>query len=195
MLPSRDLDLEAIIAVQATGIAELHAANAALHAQVAELQAANAALQTRVAELERRLGQDSSNSSKPPSQDGLRKPAQPLRGSQSARRPGKQPGAPGMHLVRVADPDEVLVRRVREAARGNGPVARPEPRLGPTSPTTHELPYVSTYSNSKVPVRPRSLNTARAAHRPATRPPPHSRPIPASGTGSASMVAALGSGS
>jgi hypothetical protein len=35
----------------------------------------------------------------------------------------------------------------------------------------------------------------RDAHRLETRPPPHSRPIPASGTGSASMVAAVGCGS
>ena len=34
-----------------------------------------AALTARVADLERRLGLDSSNSGKPPSSDGLRKPA------------------------------------------------------------------------------------------------------------------------
>jgi hypothetical protein len=77
MLPPHDRDLGAMVAVQATLIAELRAANAALGAQVVELQAVNQALGARVAELEGRLGRDSSNSSTPPSQDGLRKPARP----------------------------------------------------------------------------------------------------------------------
>jgi uncharacterized coiled-coil protein SlyX len=58
-------DLEATVAVQAVVITELREANASL-------VAANAALQARVDELERRLGKDSSNSSNPPSSDGLR---------------------------------------------------------------------------------------------------------------------------
>jgi transposase len=109
MLPPHDRDLGMMVAVQAALIAELRAANAALRTQVAELQAVNQALQARVAELERRLGQDSSNSSKPPSQDGLRKPARPARRDRGARRPGKQPGASGAHLAQVANPDEVVV--------------------------------------------------------------------------------------
>jgi transposase len=99
-----DPDLEATVAVQAAVIAELRAANASL-------VAANAALQARVAELERRLGRDSANSSRPPSQDGLRKPARAQRRAAEqgeGRRPGKQPGAPGAHLTQVATPDEVV---------------------------------------------------------------------------------------
>jgi len=66
--------------------------------------------QARVAELERRLGKDSSNSSKPPSSDGLRKPRRVERraAERAVRRPGKQPGAPGTHLAQVARPDEVV---------------------------------------------------------------------------------------
>jgi transposase len=45
---------------------------------VLELRAANQALQARVAELERRLAQDSSTSSRPPSSDGSRKPPRAL---------------------------------------------------------------------------------------------------------------------
>jgi transposase len=103
-IPSPDPDLEATVAVQAAVIAELRAANAEQARLIATLRA-------RVAELERRLGRDSSNSSKPPSSDGLRKPAraEPRAAEHlQHRRPGKQPGAPGAHLAQVAEPDEVV---------------------------------------------------------------------------------------
>ena len=45
-----------------------------LIALIQALLADNAALKARVAELERRLGMNSSNSGKPPSSDGLKKP-------------------------------------------------------------------------------------------------------------------------
>jgi transposase len=97
--------LEATVAVQAQIIAELRAVNAAQAQAIATLEA-------RVAELERRLGKDSSNSSKPPSSDGLRKPPRTKqRGGERAegrRKPGKQPGAPGAHLARVPQPDQVI---------------------------------------------------------------------------------------
>jgi transposase len=101
--PFPDPELEATVAVQAAVIAELRAANAEQARLIVTLQA-------RLAELERRLGKDSSNSSKPPSSDGLRKPTRAERRSDERakrRRPGKQPGAPGAHLALVAEPDEV----------------------------------------------------------------------------------------
>jgi transposase len=48
---------------------------AALRAENALLRSENAAAEARIAELERRLGLNSSNSGKPPSSDGLKKPA------------------------------------------------------------------------------------------------------------------------
>jgi len=111
VIPLDSLDLQATVAAQAAVIT-------ALRAQVAALEAANAALAARVAELEqleRRLGRDSSNSSRPPSSDGLGKPPASRRerrgGGGGQRRPGKQPGAPGAHLAQVACPDEVVVHR------------------------------------------------------------------------------------
>jgi transposase len=100
---SSDPDLEATVAVQAVVIVELRAANAEQVRLIDTLQA-------RVAELERRLGKDSSNSSKPPSSDGLGKPGRAQRradGRAERRRPGKQPGASGAHLAQVEEPDEV----------------------------------------------------------------------------------------
>ena len=87
MIPSPGL--EATVAVQAAVIAELRAANAEQAHLIATLQA-------RVVELERRLGKDSSNSSKLLSSDGLGKPARAERRDAEqteGRRPGKQPGA------------------------------------------------------------------------------------------------------
>src|SRR5215207_8923533 len=89
-ISSPDLDLEATVAVQAAVIVELRAANAEQARLIVTLKA-------RVAELERRLGKDSSNSSKPPSSDGLGKPTRAKRrGAEPTLgcRPGKQPGVP-----------------------------------------------------------------------------------------------------
>jgi transposase len=67
-------------------------------------------LTARVAELERRLGLNSRNSSKPPSSDGLAKPA-PRSSRRSGGRPGKQPGSPGAALSQVDNPDRVVWHR------------------------------------------------------------------------------------
>jgi transposase len=64
-------------------------------------------LRAEVAELRRRLGLNSSNSSKPPASDGLAKPAPRSLRQASGRRPGKQPGAAGARLSQVDDPDRV----------------------------------------------------------------------------------------
>lgn len=65
----------------------------AAQAQVIEEQTARIeALAVQVAELTRRLGQNSGNSSLPPSADRFAKPRRDRRGG-STRKPGKQPGA------------------------------------------------------------------------------------------------------
>jgi transposase len=77
-------------------------------------------LQTRIAELERRLGLDSSNSGKPPSSDGLKKPAR----TRSLREPsgklrGGQKGHPGETLRQVMTPD-VVIDHYPESCAGCG---------------------------------------------------------------------------
>jgi uncharacterized coiled-coil protein SlyX len=109
------VDLEATVAVQAAIIAELRAVNATQARVIATLEA-------RVAELECRLGKDSSNSSRPPSSDGLGKPTRAQRRGERAegrRAPGNQPSAPGAHLAQVAQPDE-MIRHVPDRCGGCG---------------------------------------------------------------------------
>lgn len=76
-----------------------------LAAENAELKSALAQALTRIAELEARLGTSSRNSGKPPSSDGLAKPAPKSLRKRSGRGPGRPKGQPGTTLRQVEDPD------------------------------------------------------------------------------------------
>jgi transposase len=76
--------------------------------QIERLQAQNAALEARIEKLEHGLNKNSSNSSKPPSSDGLKKPKPKSRREKGKRRTGGQPGHSGDTLKMVVCPDEVI---------------------------------------------------------------------------------------
>jgi transposase len=98
--------------VSAPTYEELAALVVALQTRIAEQDA-------RIAELERRLAASSRNSSKPPSTEGLDKPAPKSLRGRSGRKPGGQPGRQGRTLRQVAVPDEVVVHEPA-ACRGYG---------------------------------------------------------------------------
>jgi len=78
---------------------------ALIKAQAAEI----AALKARIAELERRLGLNSSNSGKPPSSDGLKKPPRVTSLREPSDKPsGGQKGHKGETLRQVAEPDRIV---------------------------------------------------------------------------------------
>ena len=64
-----------------------------------------APLEARVAELEKRLNMTSSNSSKPPSSDGLKRKTKSTRPNNTGRKPGGQPGHTGQTLLQSPAPD------------------------------------------------------------------------------------------
>ena len=99
---------------QAAEILRLRAENAVYRAdkevdraKIESLEAALAAAQQRLAELERQMGLNSSNSSKPPSSDGQRKPPAQGRTQSTRGRSGGQPGHPGKTLQQTDNPDHV----------------------------------------------------------------------------------------
>ena len=79
-------------------------------ARIAELSAEIASLNQTIKELKEQLNKNSKNSSKPPSSDGLKKPAvnknKSLRES-SGKKQGAQEGHDGVHLSVISDPNHI----------------------------------------------------------------------------------------
>jgi transposase len=75
-------------------------------------------LQARVEELEACVGQNSRNSHKPPSSDGLSKPPPKSLRVPSGRKPGGQPGHAGRTLQPVAQPNRTVPHRLSRCPCG-----------------------------------------------------------------------------
>src|SRR5919202_1121576 len=113
----------------------------ALQAQVVALRTEVGTLQTEVRELRARLGQDSSNSSRPPSSDPVRAGAKRDRQAPpSGRTRGGQPGHPGSFraLLPVEQVDRVVVVVPELCRRCGQPLPRTEARR-PGRPWRHQV--------------------------------------------------------
>ena len=109
---------------------------ALIQAQAAEI----AVLKARIGELERRLGLNSSNSGKPPSSDGLKKPARVMSLREpSDRKPGGQKGHKGETLRQAADPD-AIVDHFPSICSGCGGALTPGMGLDYAARQVHDLP-------------------------------------------------------
>ncbi len=99
-----------------------------------------AELEAEIAELRRQLGQNSQNSSKPPSTDSpFTKPAPKSLRRKSGRKPGGQPGHPGSTLTLVADPNERLRHEPGQCA-GCGAELAAAPEVGMERRQVFDLP-------------------------------------------------------
>jgi transposase len=104
--------------------AGLRAANARLRellaerdAGVAVLKEALAGLQSQVEALAAQAKTNSRNSSKPPSSDGLAKPAPKSLRKKSGRKPGRPKGQPGATMQLSDHPDKTVKHRPRRCSR------------------------------------------------------------------------------
>jgi transposase len=103
-----------------------------------ELATANA----EITELRRQLGQNSRNSSKPPSSDGLTKPAPRSLRKRGARKSGGQDGHPGSTLAPVTTPDEVIAHEPG-CCRGCGDDLAGAPEVGREHRQVFDLPPIA----------------------------------------------------
>jgi transposase len=120
---------------------EIEALIGSLKGEIDALRGENEALRAENAELRRRLGLDSSNSSKPPSSDGLRKKpriARSLRG-RSGKPSGGQTGHEGGTLRQAANPD-VIVRHEACACGHCGSLLDPKAAIGTEKRQVFDLP-------------------------------------------------------
>ena len=89
-------------------IEELTAMVASLNATVDAQAQLIAQLNQTIQQQQERLNKNSKNSSKPPSSDGLSKPAPKSLRKPSGKKAGGQKGHPGSTLAVIADPDEII---------------------------------------------------------------------------------------
>jgi transposase len=97
-----------------------------LRQELAQTRAELEQAQERIAELEARLNQNSRNSSRPPSSEGLGKPAPRSRSlrKKSGRKPGGQDGHAGTTLAPVAGPDREVRHEPGYCGRCGAALAR-----------------------------------------------------------------------
>lgn len=91
---------------------QLRAENQQLREQLSSLQHDYDQLKIRLQELEAQIAKTSSNSSKPPSSDGLKKPCSRSLREKSLRKTGGQAGHPGHTLAFSESPDHLVLHSI-----------------------------------------------------------------------------------
>jgi len=123
---------------------DLAVENGELRALVERLTTRLDALESENAELRRRLGQNSRNSSKPPSSDSpFVKPAPRSLRRTSEPKPGGQAGHPGSTLAQVADPHERLRHEPGPCGGCGAPDLSGAPEVGMEKRQVFDLPLMA----------------------------------------------------
>jgi transposase len=130
------------LAILTEQVAALEQKNQVLTVEVLALRQENATLKARVLELEGQAGANSRNSSKPPSSDGLGKPAPKSLRRPTGRRPGGQTGHEGQTLRQVEDPDVVVVHEPASCGRCGADLAGAQ-RAGTTRTQVFDIPPIT----------------------------------------------------
>jgi transposase len=121
---------------------ELAALVAAQALKIQELEATITQLRAEVTELKRRLGQNSRNSSMPPSTDKLERSAARREQAKAGRKPGKQPGGQGFALRRTDTPD-VVIDHLPAACGGCGADLADAGEVGVSARQVTDIPKVT----------------------------------------------------
>jgi transposase len=110
---------------------------------IAGLQARIAEQDAEIAELKRQLAASSRNSSRPPSAEGLDKPAPKSLRGRSGRKPGGQPGREGRTLRQVQRPDGVVVHEPGACSGCGGTLTADDPPTGVIRRQVFDIPTIT----------------------------------------------------
>lgn len=108
--------------------------------RIQQLEQEVSVLRQQLQELKGRLAQDSHNSHRPPSRDGLSKPARKSLRTRSGRKAGGQPGHPGQTLQRVKDPDHTQIHELGTCPQCGSRALSREPAVDYESRQVFDLP-------------------------------------------------------
>lgn len=139
----------------------------ALEDEMVVLREENHALKGRIGELEAQVRTNSRNSSKPPSSDGLGKPAPKSLRKSSGRPPGGQAGHEGTTLRQVANPD-VIVRHEPPQCGGCGADLAGASVVGTTRAQVFDIPPIKLHVvEHQIITRQCQCGSTTAGHAPA----------------------------
>jgi transposase len=112
LVRNMEAEFNAAINQQTSGLINLNTTIAHQNKEIEDLIKSNLEMRLKLIELEARLNKNSSNSSKPPSSDGYKKPKIANSRVKSNKKTGGQIGHTGSTLNKIATPDKVVEMKV-----------------------------------------------------------------------------------